>query len=591
MATPRPDRKNPSARSAPANRLPDALNRHRTLARVGLAVAFPLLLLGLLEVGLRAAGRHYPTTYFLKVERTGGYGANRKFGWRFFPRAIARKPIPQAFPAEKDARTCRIFVLGASAALGVPNSTYSFAQQLDVMLEARHPGIRFEVINTAVTAINSHVVLPIAEEVAGYDPDLMLVYLGNNEVIGPFGIGAARGGPAPSLGAIRFQIGLRKTALGQALQSLGQAVRGGGDSDREWGGLGQYTANMVGPDDPELDRVHENYRRNLADIARAGTAAGVPVVLSTVAVNVKDSPPFASADDSLLAEPARTGFRAALDQGAALQDEGRAAEALPALQRAAELYPDHAGARYRLGRALLAVGDPSRAVLHLLAALEHDRLRFRADRHRNAIVREVAGAMAASGVFLADTERDFRTHEPTGVGLPGAELFFEHVHLNFFGNHLAARSMLETVERALPDRIRAARRDDVPVPDVEACARALALTTWDQYNNWAQIRSMVVRYPFTAQIGHDESLAGLDARLQELRAGATPEQARALLSRYEQALRDRPDDLMLMLNYSKLLTQTGNEEAGGRVFLEVLATQPPAEDLEAADLRQLTGGG
>ena len=59
---------------------------------------------------------------------------------------------------------------------------------------------------------------------------------------------------------------------------------------------------------PAILYRHFKSKQLLYDAVLQAMAAGVPVVLSTVAVNVKDSPPFASADVSLLAEPARTGF-------------------------------------------------------------------------------------------------------------------------------------------------------------------------------------------------------------------------------------------------------------------------------------------
>ena len=45
----------------------------------------------------------------------------------------------------------------------------------------------FEVVNTAVTAINSHVVREIASDLEEIESDLWIVYMGNNEVYGPFG--------------------------------------------------------------------------------------------------------------------------------------------------------------------------------------------------------------------------------------------------------------------------------------------------------------------------------------------------------------------------------------------------------------------
>ena len=110
-------RKNRSDRPARADSpIPASIfQRHRNLARLGLAVLVPLLFLGLGEGLLRLTGFGYPTKLYLPVEKVGAYGANRHFGWRFWPREIARYPVPQNFSLVKPERTCRIFTMGASA--------------------------------------------------------------------------------------------------------------------------------------------------------------------------------------------------------------------------------------------------------------------------------------------------------------------------------------------------------------------------------------------------------------------------------------------------------------------------------------------
>ena len=50
-----------------------------------------------------------------------------------------------------------------------------------------------------MTAINSHAVLPIARECARHEGDLWIVYMGNNEMIGPFGAISVFGSQAPPL--------------------------------------------------------------------------------------------------------------------------------------------------------------------------------------------------------------------------------------------------------------------------------------------------------------------------------------------------------------------------------------------------------
>ena len=101
---------------------------------------------------------------------------------------LPRTPIP-AILAAKPAGKVRIFVLGGSAAMGTPDPSFNFGQILGVMLREQYPGVQFEVVNGAMTAINSYVVREIARDCAAREPDLFVVYMGNNEVIGPYGPG------------------------------------------------------------------------------------------------------------------------------------------------------------------------------------------------------------------------------------------------------------------------------------------------------------------------------------------------------------------------------------------------------------------
>ena len=142
-------------------------------------------------------------------------GENVKFGWRFFPPILAREFEPFAFPARKSADTYRIFVLGSSAAQGIPNHAFCFGRFLQFMLQERFPGVHFEVITTAMAAINSHVVREIARDCARYDPDLFVVYMGNNEVVGPYGPGTVLTPALSNLHLIRLGIALRATRIGQ----------------------------------------------------------------------------------------------------------------------------------------------------------------------------------------------------------------------------------------------------------------------------------------------------------------------------------------------------------------------------------------
>jgi len=100
--------------------------------RFGAAIVVPVLLLLLVELSLRASGCGFPAAAIVKctVDGKDARCDNVKFGWRFFPRSIAREFVPFIFPAAKPKDTYRIFVLGASAVKGEPDSAFSFGRIL-----------------------------------------------------------------------------------------------------------------------------------------------------------------------------------------------------------------------------------------------------------------------------------------------------------------------------------------------------------------------------------------------------------------------------------------------------------------------------
>ena len=99
-------------------------------------------------------------------------------------------------------------------AWGDPDPTYGFARYLEVMLRERFPRVKFDVVNASITAINSHVLLPMVKDLVQYQPDLFVIYAGNTEVVGPFGPGTVLTSWDSSLPAIRARIALNSTRLG-----------------------------------------------------------------------------------------------------------------------------------------------------------------------------------------------------------------------------------------------------------------------------------------------------------------------------------------------------------------------------------------
>ncbi|MBP7049397.1 MAG: tetratricopeptide repeat protein [Phycisphaerae bacterium] len=526
------------------------------LFRVIAILGGPVLFLGLLELGLRAVGYGYNPRVAVPCEIEGKpcLGENAKFGWRFFPPTLAREFEPFIFPARKGADTCRIFVLGASAAQGAPNNAFRFGRLLEVMLCDRFPGLRFEVVTAAMAAINSHVVLEIAKDCARYEPDLFVVYLGNNEVVGPYGPGTVLTPALSNLHLIRLGIAVRATKLGQLVSNIG-GIRGlGKDKLLSWRGMQMFLGEQVRADDPRLKTTYSHFQQNLEDICQAAASGGAQTVLCTVATNLRDCPPFASLHRPGLPAQQLTAWDTAYKEGTIAEMQGRHAEAIASYRKAAEIDGSYAELQFRLGGCYEVSGDDLKARDSFVQARDLDTLRFRADTRIDEVIRTVADHRRSQGVWLADVARAADANSPHA--LAGEELFYEHVHLTFRGAYVVARTVLEQIEPRVVERFREKAQLRGEAPTCDQCAERLGYNEWSRAETLDMVlRGFLAKPPFTNQLGHKEQMEQLNARLQEWQTALTPETLEKIGERYRAEIAKAPTDWRLRWDYGQMLAE------------------------------------
>jgi tetratricopeptide (TPR) repeat protein len=573
----------PAKQSKP--RSPRLNARQRWTFRV-LASLSPVLLLAVLEIFLRLSGYGYAAGFFVKRGVNGRemLTDNAQFGWRFFPKEMARTPQPILLSPRKEPGTTRVFVFGESAAMGDPEPSFGLPRMLQAMLELSCPSNRFEVLNVAMTAINSHVVREIAKDCAPLEGDVWVIYMGNNEVVGPFGSGTIFGRQVPGLGFIRATLWMKRFRVVQLLGSFGSR------DAAEWQGMEMFLQQQVPRDDPRMKKVYAHFRENLKEIVRIGSDAGAKVLVGTVAVNQKDCPPFASQHNVALNESQRAEFARVFKTGLERADRGALAEAHAAFSKAQQLAKtsgeDHfAEVYFHLARGELALRSNDAARVHFNLAKEFDTLRFRADDGINDAIR--ASALRANGTMqLVDTASALAAVSSNAI--PGAELFYEHVHLTFEGSYLLARAFFEEVVRAL-NVTPAFRQEAVPlaepgkmpgaramarVPAMEDCARRLGWTDWNRLEVFEEVRRRLQQPPFTAQFGHQQRDREWERRIDQLARGLTPEKYQRLTAEYQDAVRRWPDDWVLHENFAKLLEASGDATQGVGEWKEVMRLLP-----------------
>lgn len=446
--------------------------RQRFLA-VLVALAASVAVLVVVELGLRIGGYGSDYPLFIPYPGVPGYlYPNPKVATRYgFPPEFAPpKPPLDVFPAVKKPGTIRLFVQGGSTTAGFPYSYGgAFAKMLQQRLIGTYPNHDVQVVNTAITAVNSYTLLDMADEIIAQHPDAVLIYAGHNEYYGVLGVASHDIlGRVPAL--MRVYMAFLRLRLVELLRRIGARIvthsakktpartlmgELAGSESIDYGsavyraGIRQFRSN--------LRLLLDKYRR-----------AGIPVFISTIASNVRDLPPFIGEPEGKTAQAA---YRRQLDRADSDEASGDTTRALEILRGSVTEFPDAADPQYALARLLDSAGRYDSAAVHYRAARDRDRLPFRAPSAMNRVIRQEA---AQSGVTLVDALGALRAASPHGI--VGKSLILEHVHPNIEGQFLIANAFYNKLRHssALPDTghfvPEAVARRDVPVTVVDSMA-------------------------------------------------------------------------------------------------------------------------
>ena len=514
------------------------------------ALLLPVALLGVLEISLRLGGYGYDTSFFkrLKIGNQDCYVQNDDFSFRFFPPETARNPGPIRMPVHKAPGTFRIFILGESAAMGDPEPAYGAYRYLEMLLREKYPDKKFEVINVAFTAINSHVIVPIARECAQHEGDLWIVYMGNNEMVGPFGAATIFGKPAPPLPYVRLVTALQRTRTGQWFAAWSHKLKGQGTGSA-WGGMQMFMQHQIAPDSPLKVNVYRNFQKNLADIVRAGTGSGAKVLLNTVAVNLKDCPPFASWTNQNFSTADRAQFDQRYAAGCQLQSQSDFAGAVQQFDLAAKLDSQSPDLQFHWGECLLAENQLAAAQKHFQLACDDDALPFRADSHINTAIREVKNKSGDDHLIVFDAAAALAGDNATK--LCGQETFYEHVHFDFDGSYRLALAWAQQIEPLMP-------RNTNGWASQAVCEQSLGLSDW---NRALVIEHMIGRMrqpPLSGQFNNDTRVEKLKERVTKLHSQMNPAAAAKVSEDFKKTLVDFPDDYYLRENFALFLQSVGD---------------------------------
>jgi tetratricopeptide (TPR) repeat protein len=533
----------------------------------GTLILVPVLICLLaIELFLRATGFGYPPAPLLTVETESGkmWVGNPDFTRLYFPAGLKRLPPPNRVPVNKHPGSRRYLIVGGSAAAGDPDVDFSIARILQWILTETHPKTRWELLNLAYTACNSHVAAEVVRQSHAFDIDGLVVLVGNNEVIGPYGPGTSLTDSASSLRQQNWQIALRKTKLGQLGQTIRQHMHGSRNKPDRWRGMASFLEHRIGVDDPRLEYVYRLFRDNLRDMEQVARGRNIPAILSTVPVNLLDQPPFQDAPDSLPSELESTVLHYMETGDSSLSPESLLAEV--------EAFPESARLAYMAGRVFFENGHKIQADPLLRRARDLDQLRFRADSRLNEIIRQEG---KREGGHWLPLEAEFplvRDNPRHALGYPH---FYEHVHFSFRANFLLAREMALTLLS-----YESLDASDAAVLEWSQAAKALAYTPFEAWAIFEEIEHRFAEPPFTEIPGFARLSGWMDTLRESLfdQISLADEKA-AMNATYVGALRDRPDDDRIKLNYANFLRSFGRPETAMTILKEIFPRNPTDSDI------------
>ena len=140
----------------------------------------PLILLISIELALRVLDYGGNLDLFITgpEEQISHYWmGNPNLGERYFFRQNTKPAPPKdLFLKNKPENGYRIFVIGGSTAAGFPYGyNVMFSRILNFQLSSVFPDRHIEVINTAMSAVNTYTFLDILDEILEQQPDAILI--------------------------------------------------------------------------------------------------------------------------------------------------------------------------------------------------------------------------------------------------------------------------------------------------------------------------------------------------------------------------------------------------------------------------------
>jgi tetratricopeptide (TPR) repeat protein len=353
------------------------------------------------------------------------------------------------FPVKKPANTFRVFCFGGSTTQGQPyNDKVAFSRWLEDLLKASEPHRNFQVINAGGISYASYRIVPLIQETLQFEPDLMVVYTGQNEFLerrtyhNLFSQGRFLVTVRSWLETLRlyhllellWQPALKTAASGakehrdgtpQRIPSTDRAKFIMYEDAHEILDDTKHGMNLFYRDEEFSKAVVKHFTYNLNRMVSLSRSAGVPIVFVEPASNLKDMSPFKSQHSPHLTLSQKNTIENRIREAIGYVHASSYDQALEIVDTEISRDPLYADLHFWRGKALLGVGRTNEAADAFVRAKDLDVCPIRA---LSSIEAALYSVTSKRGVPLVKFKEALHSRTKDGSGTPGNDCFVDQVH-------------------------------------------------------------------------------------------------------------------------------------------------------------------
>jgi tetratricopeptide (TPR) repeat protein len=345
----------------------------------------------------------------------------------------AYKEKIQTFALKKPPGTIRIFCLGGSASASWPHpAKESCSYYLEQALKNAFSQ-NIEVLDVSGHGFASFRVRSVFDKILQFDPDVLLLYCGNNEFLEnrTYHTSAfytfveklsSKSKIVTSLRDMLFKIRLSDNKLENEAITF-------------WKKIKKESLDLR-KDPRQFQYVMRHYQQSIGYILEKAAQLNIPVIIYTIPVNLRDWIPNVSYHR--LGEDELPGWHSLYYQGLNQILQNNFNGAIDLLHKAIEIEPEHAESYFWLANAYEKNGDNQTALTYYIKAKDLDYNPFRAHSDINKTIRMLADTYDQN-THLLDLEEIFIQHADNHI--PGFDLFLDYVHPAKKGNLIIAENV------------------------------------------------------------------------------------------------------------------------------------------------------